>query len=113
MKIGGKISSLRKQKGLNRDELGKIVGTSGAVIGRYERDEITPSVEIAKKMADALDISLDYLTGSTTFIIQDKKMLYRLELLQKIAQPERDRILLVMDSLLRDAQINLTQQKLA
>ncbi len=64
-------------------------------------------------MAYALDISLDYLTGSTTFIIQDKKMLYRLELLQKIAQPERDRILLVMDSLLRDAQINLTQQKLA
>jgi transcriptional regulator with XRE-family HTH domain len=113
MKIGDKISSLRKQKGLNRDELGKIVGTSGAVIGRYERDEITPSVEIAKKMADALEVSLDYLTGSTNFVIQDKKMLYRLELLQKIAQPERDRILLVMDSLLRDAQINLTQQKLA
>jgi transcriptional regulator with XRE-family HTH domain len=113
MKIGDKISSLRKDKGLNRDELGKIVGTSGAVIGRYERDEITPSVEIAKKMADALEVSLDYLTGSTNFVIQDKKMLYRLELLQKIAQPERDRILLVMDSLLRDAQINLTQQKLA
>ena len=113
MKIGDKISSLRKQKGLNRDELGKIVGTSGAVIGRYERDEITPSVEIAKKMADALEVSLDYLTGSTNFVIQGKKMLYRLELLQKIAQPERERILLVMDSLLRDAQINLTQQKLA
>jgi transcriptional regulator with XRE-family HTH domain len=113
MRIGDKVSSLRKQKGLNRDELGKVVGTSGAVIGRYERDEITPSVEIAKKMADALDVSLDYLTGSTTYVIQDKKMLYRLELLQKIAQPERDRILLVMDSLLRDAQINLTQQKLA
>jgi len=113
VKIGDKISSLRKQKGLNRDELGKIVGTSGAVIGRYERDEITPSVEIARKMADALEVSLDYLTGSTNFVIQDKKMLYRLELLQKIAQPERDRILLVMDSLLRDAQINLTQQKLA
>jgi transcriptional regulator with XRE-family HTH domain len=113
MKIGDKISSLRKQKGLNRDELGKIVGTSGAVIGRYERDEITPSVEIAKKMADALEVSLDYLTGSTGFVIQDKKMLYRLELLQKITQPERERILLVMDSLLRDAQINLTQQKLA
>jgi transcriptional regulator with XRE-family HTH domain len=113
MRIGDKVSSLRKQKGLNRDEFGKVVGTSGAVIGRYERDEITPSVEIAKKMADALDVSLDYLTGSTTYVIQDKKMLYRLELLQKIAQPERDRILLVMDSLLRDAQINLTQQKLA
>lgn len=98
---------------MSRDELGKTVGTSGAVIGRYERDEITPSVENAKKIADALEVSLDYLTGSTSFVIQDKKMLYRLELLQKIAQPERDRILLVMDSLFRDAQISLTQQKLA
>ncbi len=113
MKIGEKINSLRKQKGLNRDELGKIVGTSGAVIGRYERDEITPSVEMAKKIADALDVSLDYLTGSIDYVVQDKKMLYRLELLQKIDQSERERILYVMDSLLRDAQINLTQQKLA
>lgn len=113
MKIGGKISSLRKQKGLKRDELGKIVGISGAVIGRYERDEITPSDEIAKKMTNVFEVSLDFLTGSTTFVIQDKKMLYRLELLQKIAQPEREWILLLMDSLLRDAQINLTQQKLA
>ncbi len=54
MKLGDKISTLRKEKGLNRDEFGKMIGTSGAVIGRYERDEITPSVEIAKKMADAL-----------------------------------------------------------
>jgi transcriptional regulator with XRE-family HTH domain len=83
MKIGDKISSLRKQKGLNRNELGKIVGTSGAVIGRYERDEITPSVEIAKKMADALDVSLDYLAGSTNFVIQEKKCFTALSFYQK------------------------------
>jgi len=113
MKLGDKISTLRKEKGLNRDEFGKMIGTSGAVIGRYERDEITPSVEIAKKMADALEVSLDYLTGSTNYVIQDKKMLYRLELLHKINKSERERILHVMDSLLRDAQSSLTYQKLA
>lgn len=113
MKLGDKISTLRKEKGLNRDEFGKMIGTSGAVIGRYERDEITPSVEIAKKMADALEVSLDYLTGSTNYVIQDKKMLYRLELLHKIDKSERERILHVMDSLLRDAQSSLTHQKLA
>jgi transcriptional regulator with XRE-family HTH domain len=26
----------------------------------YERNEITPSVEVAAKIADALDVSLDY-----------------------------------------------------
>lgn len=34
------------------------VGTSGAMIGKYERDEMTPSVEMAKKIADALNVSL-------------------------------------------------------
>ena len=112
LKIGVKISELRKNKGLNRTELGKIVGTSGAVIGRYESEEITPSVEIAKKIADALDVSLDYLTGSTSILI-DKKMLNRLELLQRVDTKQRATILEVMDSLLQTYNIAITQKKLA
>ena len=112
MNFGSRITDLRKERGLSRDALGKQVGTSGAVIGRYEREEITPSVEIAKKIANALDVSLDYLTGETSIVIKDKKMLYRLELLQKISKKERDTILHVLDSLLQTAQIATTQQKL-
>ena len=113
LNIGSKISLLRKEKGWAQGDLAEQIGVSRVIIVRYERNEAAPSIDVAKPMADALEVSLDYLTGSTNFVIQDKKMLYRLELLQKIAQPERDRILLLMDSLLRDAQINLTQQKLA
>ncbi len=113
MNIGGKISDLRKESGLNRDALGKMVGTSGAVIGRYERNEITPSIEVAAKIADALEVSLDYLTGGTGTIVKDKKMLYRLELLQKVSKQERETILHVMDSLLQTAQLTSTQQKLS
>jgi transcriptional regulator with XRE-family HTH domain len=113
MKLGNRIYSLRKEKKMTRDEIGKLVGTSGAVIGRYERDEITPSVEIAKKISDALDVSLDYLIGSSNLLVKDKKMLYRLELLQKIEEQDRNIILKVMDSLLKDAQLTLTQQRLA
>jgi len=111
MELGKKVVDLRKIKGLNRDELGKIVGTSGAVIGRYEREEITPSVEIAKKIADALGVSLDFLIGSTDLQI-DKKMMFRLELLDKVSKEERERILHVMDSLLRDAQSMDAHKKL-
>lgn len=31
------------------------------VIGRYERDEVKPSIEVGSKIAEALEISLDYL----------------------------------------------------
>lgn len=112
MEIGKRVLALRKEKGLSREAFGKMVGTSGPVIGRYEREEITPSVEIARKMADALEVSLDYLTGSTSLIVKDQKMLYRLELLQKLDPKERDTILHVVDSLLQSAQLAATQQKL-
>ena len=113
MNIGNRITDLRKENGLSREALGKKVGTSGAVIGRYEREEITPSVEIAKKIADALEVSLDYLTGGTSTVLRDKQMLYRLELLEKISKKEKETILHVMDSLLQTAQLAATQQKLS
>jgi transcriptional regulator with XRE-family HTH domain len=113
MKIGNKINELRKGKGLNREALGKLVGTSGAVIGRYERDEIVPSVEMAKKIADALDVSLDFLVGGVNAPIKDQKMLYRLDLLEKITPKQKETVLEVLDSLLQTYQISATQKKLA
>jgi len=71
------------------EDLAKAVGTSPAIIGRYERDEITPSVEVAAKIAEALDVSLDYLVGNATVMIKDKTMLYRFDLLEKIAPEDK------------------------
>jgi len=94
--------------------LGGTVGTWGAMIGKYERDEMTPSVEMAKKIADQIiEVPLDYLVGSSSVLVKDKKMAYRLELLDKLDPKDSDRILSVLDALLRDAQTTQTQQKLA
>ena len=89
------------------------MGSLHAIIGRYERDERTPSVDIAKKIAEALDVSLDYLVGDTTVLLKDKKMLYRLEVLQKVNPVHKDRILYMLDLMLKDAQSNSLQEKLA
>ena len=84
------------------------------MIGKYERDEMTPSVEMAKKIADQIiEVPLDYLVGSSSVLVKDKKMAYRLELLDKLDPKDSDRILSVLDALLRDAQTTQTQQKLA
>lgn len=113
MDLGNKIVQLRKEKNLSREDLGKLVGTSAAIIGRYERNDITPSVEVAAKIAEALDVSLDYLAGNSTVILKDKKMIYRLELLDKIGPEDRNIILRVVDSFLKEAQLNSTNFKLA
>jgi transcriptional regulator with XRE-family HTH domain len=112
MDFDSKIIQLRKDNDISRDDLAKAVGTSPAIIGRYERNEITPSVEVAAKIADALDVSLDYLVGASSFVVKDKKMLHRLELLEKIDTDDRDTILKVVDNYLTSAQLQTTQKKL-
>jgi transcriptional regulator with XRE-family HTH domain len=112
MDFGSKIIQLRKDNSLSREDLAKQVGTSSAIIGRYERNEITPSVDVAAKIAEALEVSLDYLVGNSSVVIKDKKMLYRLELLDKIAEDDKNTILKVVDSFLKDAQANHTNKKL-
>ena len=107
--FGNRVMQARKEKGLSRDELAKMIGSSGPIVGRYERGERTPSMDIAKKIAEALDVFLDYLVGNTTVLLKDKKMLYRLEVLQKVNPVHKDRILYMLDLMLKDAQSNQAQ----
>ena len=92
-----KMSQARKDKNLSRDELGKAIGTSGAIIGRYERGDMKPSIEIAAKIANALDISLDYLVGSSTYVFKDKKMVQRLEDIAKLSDEGKTFVLKMID----------------
>lgn len=66
MTFGEHIATLRKRKGISQNDLGKAVGTYGDIIGKYERDEVKPSVEVAARLADALEVSLDFLVGKSS-----------------------------------------------
>lgn len=103
--FGNRLLNLRKERGWSQPELGKQVGTSGAIIGRYERGEITPSIEVAKKLADAFGVTLDFLVGDKDVpnILHDQTMLVRWQEIDALEPSERDRILSVVDSLVRDA----------
>lgn len=55
----------RKKRGMNQEELATMLGTKGPAIGRYERDEIKPSIEAATKMANILEVCLYWLVCNT------------------------------------------------
>lgn len=61
MSFGQRLLKARKNKGINQEALAEQFGTNGPAIGRYERDEMEPSIEAAAKMADILEVSLDWL----------------------------------------------------
>ena len=102
MDFGDRMMQARKQKGLSREDMGQAIGTSGAIIGRYERNDMKPSIEIAAKIAQVLGISLDYLVGNASLEIKDKSMMERLESIAKMPVSKKDELFNVIDAYLRD-----------
>lgn len=106
MTFGKKIATERKKKGYSQDELAKKVGTISVTIGRYERDEIKPSIDIASKLADALNISLDYLTGKTDIEL-DNSIIKRVVEIQNLPKEDKAHILYTLDGLLQNVRTKL------
>ncbi len=100
--FGNKVMQARKEKELSRDELAKMIGTSGPIVGRYERGDMMPSVEIATKIADALEVSLDYLVGKSSLTVKDNSMLERLEDIAALPNTKRLELFNVLDAYIRD-----------
>jgi len=75
------------------------MGTSGDIIGRYERDEVNPSIEVAAKIADVLEVSIDYLMGKIVFEL-DKSLISRVVQIQSLPDKDKEHILYTLDNLL-------------
>lgn len=60
--------------------MARHLGTKGPAIGRYERDEMKPSIEAAAKMASYLDVRLDFLMGASDEQMDKSTMTRILEL---------------------------------
>ncbi len=103
MTFGERITQLRKRLKMSQEDIAKKIGTSAPVVGRYERGEIKPSVEVAAKIADALEVTIDYLVGRAEEIITDKKMLKRLEGIEGLPEEEKEKIYYFIDMAIRDA----------
>ena len=103
MTFGEKILQLRKSVKMSQSELAKRVGTSGPIIGRYERNEIKPSIEMAAKIADVLGVTIDYLVGRSESMVADRKTLSRIEEIEKLATEDKDKIYYFIDMAIRDA----------
>lgn len=105
MSMSNRITELRKEKGWSQKRLAEMIGTSGPIIGRYERGEMTPSVEVAKRLAESFGVTLDYLVDDANSVadIKDKAMLQRLTDIERLDQEDKKTIVHVIDIFLRDA----------
>ena len=92
----------RKVQGFTRKKLAEKIGTSGPIVGRYERGDMMPSIEIASKIAEALEVSLDFLVGNSSILVKDKNILNRIEDIAKLPSQKQGELFNVLDAYLRD-----------
>jgi transcriptional regulator with XRE-family HTH domain len=105
MKIGNKITELRKEQNLSQTDFAKTVGVSREMIGRYERNEVMPSIEVAKKIADALEVSLDYLAGGDKKVNADKQTMKLIHDIEDLEPTIKDKLIFLANAVIRDSKI--------
>ena len=91
MNIGKIIADLRDQKGWSQTDLADKSDVSRVMI------------DAAKKIADALDVSLDHLVGEGMNASFDKKTLKRLQEIELLEEDKKNTLFDLIDTYIRDA----------
>lgn len=100
--IGAKIIELRKAKKWSQHDLAKAINASRDIIGKYERNDNSPSIEMALKLAKVFDVSVDYLLGEGKNARFDSEMIKRLEDIEELPQVDKERVFYLIDLIIRD-----------
>ncbi len=102
--FGKRLRDRRKEKKLSQNELAKKLNTNHSVIGKYERDEVTPSIEVVKRLANLLGTTVAYLIGEAEddALFKNPDMLKRLKDINNLPEDVKQHILYNLDAVLRD-----------
>jgi transcriptional regulator with XRE-family HTH domain len=73
------------------------------MIGKYERGEAVPSIDAAKKIADAFEVSLDFLVGEGQNAMFDKKTVQRLQEIETMMPTIKEKLFFLIDTVIRDS----------
>jgi transcriptional regulator with XRE-family HTH domain len=101
--IGSRITELRKAKSWSQADLAREIEASRDIIGKYERNENSPSVEMALKIARVFDVPVDYLLGEGKHASYDKETVKRLEDIETLDGNTKSVLFNIIDTFLRDA----------
>lgn len=60
---GQQIRKLRKEHNLTQSKLAEVLCTTQSTIGKLEREELEPNIEMIIKISKLFKVSTDYLLG--------------------------------------------------
>lgn len=59
-----RIKELRRARGMNQGELGRLLGVQKAAVSKYETEFVSPPAEVLLKLSKIFDVPVDYLLGA-------------------------------------------------
>lgn len=102
MDIGNKITELRKQHNFSQTELAKQLGASRTIVGNYERNENTPSIDMILKLSKVFNVSIDYLVGEGQLANYDKDVLKRIEDIEQLDKETQNKLFFLIDNVVQN-----------
>jgi transcriptional regulator with XRE-family HTH domain len=104
MSLSERLKEARTKKGLSQSDLAKKVKLHYTQIGRYENKGAQPSADILSKLADALDVTTDFLmSGSQDEMaegISDKELMTQFKRIAKLPKEKKAIIKELLDAFL-------------
>jgi transcriptional regulator with XRE-family HTH domain len=101
--LGERIARIRKERGFTQVELAAKIGIIQTLVSAVEGDERKLSAEMAVRFAQALDVSMDDLLGSSRQAKGRKpsrKILRRLEQIEMLPRTQQIAVLKTIDNAL-------------
>ena len=93
--FGSILKSLRTLKGFSQEAFAKRIDIHVSNLSKYERNISIPSLEVAKRMAEVLEISLDRLVhgeNKAQGTIEDNDLLTLFNKAQKLSNKQKETV---------------------
>lgn len=102
--FGKNIAASGKDKILSKGDLAKMLNTSISVIGRHERNEIKPSIEVTQKTSGFINTTVGFLPWEPedAHLFKNPDMMQRLRESNCLSKNDTDNILYALDGLLQN-----------
>ena len=110
MAFKDRLKKIRLAKGFSKSDLAKKIGVHYSQIGRYEEKGAHPSADVLAKIANALDISAEFLLNGTKEdlaenTLSDKELLSQFKAVEQMNDEDKSTVKKVIDALITKSKL--------
>ena len=104
-----RLIKLRKMNGYSQRELARKSGLHHGQYGRYERGDSKPYADTLTKLADALNVSADYLLegeeeDAVIANFEDRDLLKLFQEIERFSSQEKEHVKFILNSVVKNKQ---------